>query len=429
MSDNRILDYDVIVIGGGPAGATAATLVADAGYRVLLAERNDGPVFKIGESLMPATYWSLERLGVLERMNESAFPKKYSVQFFNRHGKGASPFYFFESDDHVSSQTWQVERSQFDGMLLDNARDKGVDVRFSSPAKDVLFDGDRACGVRLELDGGEARDVSCRAVIDASGQRALLSRKLRIKQDHPCLRNASYFTHFAGAKRDEGLDEGATLILHTENQDSWFWFIPLPGDVVSVGVVGYVDYLLKGRPADPQRVFDEELAKCPALHPRLEGARQLREVRVLKDFSYLSDQMAGDGWLLAGDAFGFLDPIYSSGVFLAMRSGEVAADALLAGFAEGDLSAASLRRHEAEYVAGMTAIRRLVYAFYDKGFSFARFLKRFPDCREPVVDLLVGNVYRKPVDHLITALDAFQGRGAGAPVAKSARASAPPSPA
>ena len=142
------MDYDVIVIGGGPGGAAAATLTAQRGHRVLLLERSPAPRFKLGESLMPATYWTLERMGALSKMKESHFPKKYSVQFYGKSGKASSPFYFQETDPHESSQTWQVLRSEFDALLLENAAEQGVDVRWGAAVKDVLFDGDRAVGVR-----------------------------------------------------------------------------------------------------------------------------------------------------------------------------------------------------------------------------------------------------------------------------------------
>ena len=397
-------DYDVIVAGGGPAGATAATLVAQQGHRVLLVERSKEPEFKIGESLMPATYWIFERLGVLEQMKASHFPKKYSVQFFSADGSASTPFYFRDHDDHESSQTWQVRRSEFDQMLLENAAAQGVEVRRGVTVRDVLFDGDRAIGTRVVASGSDPVDLGSRVFVDASGQRALLAGQLGMLEIEPCLKNAAFFTHFKGGYRDQGVDEGATIILHTDERKSWFWSIPLPDDTVSIGVVGDIAHMILGRSRDPQTVFEEELAHCPALAARLEGAEQVMEMKATRDFSYNSKTGAGDGWVLAGDAGGFIDPVYSTGVFLALKSGEMTADSIGAGLAAGDLSAKTLGAHVDCYKHGVAAMRQLVYAFYDPEFSFARFLKRNPDCRGELVDLLVGNVYRKPLDRIRKAL-------------------------
>ena len=394
--------YDVIVIGGGPGGSTAATLVAEKGHRVLLLERDKSPKFKIGESLMPATYWTFQRLGVIEKLKASHFPEKYSVQFYSGSGKASAPFYFYRNDPHESSMTWQVLRSEFDQMLLDNAQEKGAEVQRGVSVHEVLFDGERAVGVRAKLADGKIAKLSAKVVVDSTGQSALISRKLKINTIEPTLKKASIFTHFEGGIRDEGIDEGATLILHTESKDSWFWSIPLPYDRVSVGVVGDLDYLLQNRRESDgtlshQAIFDAELAKCPALQPRLADAKQLFPVQVTKDFSYRASRIAGDGWVLVGDAFGFLDPVYSSGLFLALKSGEMAADTINEALQKEDFSTEQLGSFGPDFVAGMEAIRKLVYAFYTKDFSFARFLKRFPDCQQGVVDILSGNIYRKDV--------------------------------
>lgn len=383
-------EHDVIVIGGGPGGAAAATLVAQRGHEVLLLERSAEPKFKIGESLMPATWWTLERMGMIPKLLASHFPRKHSVQFFGKTGKASSPFYFQETNPHESSVTWQVLRSEFDAMLLDNAQEHGVEVRRGVAVKDVLFERDRAVGVRL--DSGDT--LSSRVVVDATGRSAFLGRKLGLMRRDPELRKASLFTHYEGALRDPGIDEGATLVLHTDDASGWFWYIPLPEDRVSVGVVGSVEQLVSSREGDPQTVFDEEVARCAEVMRRIAGSRQVMPVQVLNDFSYRSSSIAGDGWVLVGDAFGFLDPIYSSGVFLALKSGELAADSIHAALEAGDLSGGRLGAFGPELLAGMEAMRKLVYAFYEPDFSFSKFLARFPGCRNDLIHLLVGNVFR-----------------------------------
>ncbi|MCZ6676815.1 MAG: NAD(P)/FAD-dependent oxidoreductase [Candidatus Poribacteria bacterium] len=398
----RSKNYDVIVIGGGPAGSTTAALVAEMGHRVLLLERHKLPCFKIGESLMPATYWTFKRLGVLEKLKASHFPKKYSVQFYSDAGKASAPFYFFENDSHESSVTWQVLRSEFDQMLLENAREKGAEVQRGVSVHEVLFQGNRAVGVRAKRSDGNLEELAAKVIVDSTGQSTLISRNLKIKTTEPKLKKASIFTHFEGGIRDAGIDEGATLILHTENKDSWFWYIPLPYDRVSVGVVGSIDGLLQNRRSrdaqlDHQAIFGEELEKCVPLKRRIENAKQLFPVKVTKDFSYRASCIAGEGWVLVGDSFGFLDPVYSSGLFLALKSGEMAADAINEAFEKGDFSGKQLGCFGPEFVKGMEALRKLVYAFYTKDFSFGRFLKRFPDCQQGIVDILSGNVYRKDV--------------------------------
>ena len=399
--------YDVIVIGGGPAGSTAGTLVARQGRDVLLLDREQFPRFRLGESLMPATYWTLERLGVLEQLGASHFPEKHSVQFYSKSGKAGVPFYFRDTESHRSSQTWQVERAEFDKLLLDNSSASGVEVCQRANVREVLFEGTRATGVDVELADGSRLRPRAKVIIDATGQTALISRKLGLKEVDPKLRHSAFYTRYRGARRDEGDAAGATLILHTEDERSWFWFIPLPDDQVSVGVVGPVDYLLTSRQGGPEKIFREELARCPALQQRLECAERSQDVGAMRDFSYISRRIAGEGWVLAGDAFGFLDPIYSSGVFLALKSGEGAADSINDAFKHEDFSAERLGAHGAEYVAGMEAMRKLVYAYYDRGFSFASFFKKHPECQDDVVNLLIGNVFRKSFDGLFDSMAEF----------------------
>ncbi len=402
-------NYDTIIIGGGPAGSTVATLVAEQGYRVLLLERATIPQFKIGESLIPATYWTFKRLGMLEKLRTSHFPQKYSVQFYSRTGKGSTPFYFFQTNPHESAVTWQVLRSEFDEMLLDNATEKGAEVRRGVGVREVLFEGDTATGVVTQNTNGTRETLHATVIVDSTGQRSLIGRQLNLNTIEPNLKMASLFTHYEGGHRDEGIDEGATLILHTEEKDSWFWSIPLPYNRTSIGVVGELDYLLQNRRdadgrLDTQKIFNEELEKCMPLQQRLEGAKQLLPIQTTKDFSYRASRIAGNNWVLVGDAFGFLDPVYSTGLFLALKSGEMAADVIIEAFRKDDFSEAQLGSFGPAFVDGMEAFRKLVYAFYTKEFSFARFLSEYPEHQGGIVDILSGDVFRKDVTHIFPAM-------------------------
>lgn len=403
------MTYDVVVIGGGPAGSTVATLVADAGHKVLLVERGHFPRFHIGESLMPETYWTFKRLGMLPKMKASHFVKKYSVQFTNASGKDSAPFFFDEMNPHECSQTWQVVRSEFDTMMLQNAAEHGVEVWQDANVHDVIFEPaendslPRATGVIVSRKGESSIRIDAKVIVDATGTSALLSKKLGIRHPDPKLRKASLFAHYKGAKRDPGKNEGATLVLSTADHDGWFWYIPLPDDVVSIGVVGDLDRLITSRD-NPEKTLEEEIANCRGLDGRMTDALRISPVHVLSDFSWRASRCAGDGWVLVGDAFGFLDPIYSSGVFLALKSGELAADAINEAFAKQDFSGAQLGKWGQGLSDGMQLMRKLVYAFYTKGFSFGQFMRKHPELKRNLVELLIGDVFRPEANRIFDTM-------------------------
>ncbi len=391
-------DVDVVVIGGGPAGATAATLLAQQGLRTMVCERDRFPRFHIGESLIPETYWVLERLNMLPKMQRSHFVKKYSVQFVNAAGKQSAPFYFWDNKPHECSQTWQVVRSEFDKMLLDNAREHGADVHEATRVVDVLFDGDRAVGVRIQQDDGTTQDVRAKVVVDASGQIGVLQNRFRLRVWDPILNKGAVWTYWRGAYRDTGKDEGATMVLQTADKSGWFWYIPLHDDLVSVGIVAPARKMLRGR-IDREQIYADALAQCPAVGDRINGAKRETGYFVTKDYSYRSTRNAGDGWVMIGDAYAFLDPLYSSGVLLALRSGEMAADAIVDGLAKGDTSGAQLGRWKTTYDQGVDRMRRLVCEYYD-GFSFGAFVRNYPHLRGTVTDLLIGDLFTDRVDQV-----------------------------
>lgn len=400
---------DVVVIGGGPAGSTASTLIAERGFQVRLYERERFPRFHIGESLIPETYWVLKRLGMIEKLRDSPFVKKYSVQFVNSSGRYSAPFYFRENKPHESSQTWQVVRSEFDQMMLDNAREKGVEVHEGVRVREVLFDRGRAVGVTIQLPDGSQQEVGARVVVDAGGQSGLLMNKFGLRVWDPVLNKGAIWTYWQGAERDSGMDEGATLVLQTGDRRGWFWYIPLHQDRTSVGVVKpFGELFKKGR--SHEEAYLEEVEVCPALENRIAGAQRITGYFATRDYSYRSKQVAGDGWVLVGDAYGFLDPLYSSGILLALRSGEMAADAIVEGLQQNDVSADRLGSWGPVFNRGLDRMRRLVCEYYD-GFSFGRFVREFPHLKGTVTDLLIGDLFTDRVDSVWEPMESLYPEG------------------
>ena len=398
--------YDVIIIGAGPAGTTTAALLAERGRRVLVLEKEKFPRYHIGESLMPYCWFTLNRLGLIAQMHERAFVKKHSVQFVTADGRQSQPFYFFQHYDHPSAVTWQIERAEFDMMLLDNARAKGAEVREQTAVQKLLRDDSgRVVGVEAIGADGKSFHVHAPVTVDCSGRDRVAALRDGWYQRDPKLNKLAIWSYWRGAKRDPGIDEGNTTVAYVGGR-GWFWYIPLKNDIVSLGIVAEKDYLFSAS-KDPAAIMAREIERNVWIRDHIAGGTQFGEYWVTSEFSYRSRHPAADGLLLAGDAFAFLDPVFSSGVFLALKSGELAADAVDAALTAGDTSGARFSEYGATLCRGIENMRKLVYAFYDEDFSFGKMIKAHPAQRGALTDSLIGDLFERDFTALHAAMRDF----------------------
>jgi flavin-dependent dehydrogenase len=381
-------DYDVIVVGGGPAGSTVASRLRQHGRSVALFEKERFPRFHIGESLLPCSMPLFEKLGVMPALERANFLPKHAAEFVTADGSISRRYAFADGLVPGAGSAYEVDRAEFDKVLLDHAATLGAKVE--EEAQVVKFDCDLANGVTVTVrgKGGAEREVTAEFLVDATGQGSMLAGRLGLREMDQGLKNFAVFSHYEGATRHEGAREGDISVVLVP--EGWWWVIPLRGDRTSVGLVAPARKL-KGRKPD-QAYLEERIAATPYLKQRLAKARRAAPVRSVSDYSYVSRRTAGDRWIMVGDAGAFIDPVFSTGVYLGMCGAFEAARYVDRAISTGNYAASELRDYE-EFV------RRIVsrYRAFVKGFytpQFAEVLMAPSDwlkLRAAITSLLAGH--------------------------------------
>lgn len=390
-ASDGIEQCDVVVIGGGPAGSTAATLLVRRGYRVIALEKDHHPRFHIGESLLPMNLPIFERLGVMDQVRALGVFKP-GADFEADNEAGYITFEFARALGNSPPHAYQVRRQDFDQMLFHHAASSGADTREGHEVRGVEERGPHDWQVQVATDQGEQYAIRARYVVDASGRDAFLAGKKKLKRKNAEHQSAAIFGHFRGAQYRAGEHAGNISIYRFDH--GWMWMIPLPDGVMSVGAVCWPDYLKQRRGRTTDFLLDT-LRQNPALWKRIEHAELIdNEVRVTGNYSYDSARMAGPGWVLIGDAFAFLDPVFSSGVYLAMSGAEQAVDVVDAALRDPTREAALQRRLERRQRRGMKRFAFFIYRFNG---SIMRQVFSSPrntfQIEQGVISMLAGDVF------------------------------------
>lgn len=357
--------YDVAIIGGGPAGSVAAALLARAGRRVVVFERDKFPRFHIGESLLPFSMQAFTRLGLHEKFARAGFMEKFGGEMFGACGGDGVKFYFEDGFRSQTDRSYQVTRAEFDKVLLDHAVESGAEVREETGVDKIDFSDDDVALTISRKANGVSEDVRARYVIDAGGRNSILGAKFKLKKNYEHLQKVSVFAHYDGMSRAEGRD--GTLTRMVRAIDRWFWVIPLTATRTSVGVVLDGDVFKKSG-MNPEDFLQQAIEEQPLLMQTMGDAERVTPVRTAADFSYRSTRLTGDRWMLAGDAAGFIDPVFSSGVFLAVLGGEQAADVLHEVLDRPAKRKKLFARYERQINNAMDVYLRFVDAWYSKEF-------------------------------------------------------------
>lgn len=356
-------EFDIIVIGGGPAGSTVGSLLAGFGKRVLVLEKEVFPRYHIGESLLSGTANLMKKVGALEKVEASGAIRKYGVQWI--WGSRREPWTVYFKDALAMPYDWgyQVERGAFDKVLLDNARDRGVDVRQNCRVVDIVRDAERVCGVAYEDSSGTRHTVTAPWTIDGSGQGGYITKQLNRLTWDPVLRNMAVWSYWKGVKLPSGIDRGNTVL--TTFPEGWLWFIPLTGDVISIGAVMDRDRYVRERADGLTELYHNAIKAAPELAQRLQGAECVADVRVQRDWSYSYDRFWGKGYVSVGDAACFIDPLLSTGVHLAMLSGYLASVTVNTIMDKPDAPVQSLLEfYESTYKREVERLKAQIYFLY-----------------------------------------------------------------